>query len=59
MSADLNILARVKLLRLEKVEAAVAVLVVVPGEKRSQALTGLICGGEGFAEVVRPGFDCH
>ena len=58
MAANLAGLTAVTLLRRDELDAAVAVLVVVPGDERGHPLTGLIFGGEGFAGVVRPVFHC-
>ena len=58
VTADLHGLAIVTLLWRHELDAAVAVLVVVPVNELCHPLTGLIFGGERFAGVVRPVFHC-
>ena len=58
MAADLNRIIVVALVRCREPDAAVAVLVGIPGDERGDPLTGLVFGGKGFAGVIRPVFHC-
>ncbi len=58
MAADLHCLAIVTLLGRHEFDAAVAVLVVVPVDERSDPLTSLLFGGKWLARVIRPVFHC-
>ena len=54
--ADLRSLAIVTLLRRHEFDPAVPVPMVVPVDKCSNPLTGLLFGGKGLAGVIRPIF---
>lgn len=54
MAADLHCLATVTLLGRHEFEPAVPVPMVVPVDECSYPLTGLLLGGKGLAEVMRP-----
>ena len=56
--ADLRSLAIVTLLRRHEFDPAVTVPMVVPVDKCSNPLTGLLFGGKGLAGVIRPIFQC-
>ena len=54
MAADLNRITVVTLDGRHELDAAVAVLVVVPVDERHHPLTGLVFGGKWLAGVFRP-----
>lgn len=56
--ADLRSLTIVTLMGRHEFDPAVAVLVVVPVDKLGYPLTGLLLGGKGLAEVIRPILQC-
>ena len=58
MAADLNRITVVALVRCHELDAAVAMLVVVPGDERSHPMTGLPFGGKWLAGVIRPILHC-
>ena len=53
MAADLHGLTAVTLLRRYELDTAVAVLVVVPVDKRRHPLTGLVFAGERLTRLIR------
>ena len=54
VTTDIHGLATVSLHRSHELDAAVAVLVVVPVDERGHPLTGLVFGVKWFAGVIRP-----
>jgi hypothetical protein len=58
VTANLAGLTAVTLLRRYELDAAVAVLVVVPVDERGNPLTGLLFGCKGLAGVIRPILHC-
>ena len=58
VAANLDGLTAVTLLSRHELDAAVAVLVVLPVDERDDPLTGLLFGCKWLAGVIRPIFHC-